>query len=250
MKILTSNTKIEYNHGFTLIELAIVLVIIGFGISGILVGGELLDINKEKRLLRDLKTLQASFIMFKDKYKDFPGDTDKAYGFWGASCGSSLANCNGNGDDNIGESESLKLFRHLYLAGLGNFESNTDSTSVAQVNGNVMPSTYSDNSGYLIMKNSFDGSVGSRINIRFATNGASTSPGNFMGAIMTGLEAKEFDTKYDDGIPWEGEFNFRRGSGLSGSICTNFTRPGTWYEDTGISCFFYFRIEEYENQLL
>jgi prepilin-type N-terminal cleavage/methylation domain-containing protein len=64
-------------RGFTLVELAIVLVIIGIILGAILKGQELIDNAKVKRLQNDLKGLEAAIWTFYDRTGYFPGDCNK-----------------------------------------------------------------------------------------------------------------------------------------------------------------------------
>ncbi len=62
------------NAGFTLVELAIVLMIIGLLIGGILRGQELINNARVTMTLRQLKSFDAAAITFKDSYGSLPGD--------------------------------------------------------------------------------------------------------------------------------------------------------------------------------
>ncbi|MEO0247869.1 MAG: prepilin-type N-terminal cleavage/methylation domain-containing protein [candidate division WOR-3 bacterium] len=62
--------------GFTLVELAIVLVIIGIILGAVLKGQELINNAKVKRLINDSKGLVAIAYTFYDRYGRFPGDCD------------------------------------------------------------------------------------------------------------------------------------------------------------------------------
>ena len=64
------------NSGFTLIELAIVLVIIGIILGAILKGQALIQNARAKRVLNDMKGLEAMVWTFYDRYGYFPGDCD------------------------------------------------------------------------------------------------------------------------------------------------------------------------------
>jgi prepilin-type N-terminal cleavage/methylation domain-containing protein len=64
-------------RGFTLVELAIVLVIIGIILGAILKGQELINNAKVKRLQNDLRGLEAAIWTFYDRTGRFPGDCDK-----------------------------------------------------------------------------------------------------------------------------------------------------------------------------
>lgn len=60
--------------GFTLIELAIVLVIIGLLLGGVLKGQELINSAKAKSLAADFKNVQVYVYGYQDKYRALPGD--------------------------------------------------------------------------------------------------------------------------------------------------------------------------------
>jgi prepilin-type N-terminal cleavage/methylation domain-containing protein len=61
-------------RGFTLVELAIVLVIIGIILGAILKGAELINNAKVKRLQNDLRGLEAAIWTFYDRTGRMPGD--------------------------------------------------------------------------------------------------------------------------------------------------------------------------------
>lgn len=60
--------------GFTLVELAIVLVIIGLLIGAVLKGSQLVDNAKLKRQMFDLNGLYGNVYTFYDRYGSLPGD--------------------------------------------------------------------------------------------------------------------------------------------------------------------------------
>ncbi len=61
-------------RGFTLVELAIVLVIIGIILGAILKGQEVIKNAQIKRLLNDMRGLEASVWTFYDRYGRMPAD--------------------------------------------------------------------------------------------------------------------------------------------------------------------------------
>ena len=60
--------------GFTLIEIAIVLVIIGLLLGGVLKGQELINSAKVKSLATDFRNIPVFIYGYQDKYRAIPGD--------------------------------------------------------------------------------------------------------------------------------------------------------------------------------
>ena len=60
--------------GFTLVEIAIVLVIIGLLLGGILKGQELINSAKVKNLANDFRVVPTYIYAYQDKFKALPGD--------------------------------------------------------------------------------------------------------------------------------------------------------------------------------
>ena len=69
-----SNKKSTKQSGFTLVELAIVLVIIGLIVSGVLVGQDLIRAAEIRSTLSQLERYNTSVNAFRDKYRYLPGD--------------------------------------------------------------------------------------------------------------------------------------------------------------------------------
>jgi prepilin-type N-terminal cleavage/methylation domain-containing protein len=113
--------------GFTLIEIAIVLVIIGLLLGGVLKGQELINQAKIKNIANDLNGIGAAIYAYQDRYKSYPGD-DKGATRWATtglvSAATSGANQAGNGQiggdfNSITDTDESRLFwRHLRYAGL------------------------------------------------------------------------------------------------------------------------------------
>lgn len=64
--------------GFTLVEIAIVLVIIGLLLGGILKGQELINSARVRNLADMSSGIQAAYYGFIDRYRAVPGDMDAA----------------------------------------------------------------------------------------------------------------------------------------------------------------------------
>ena len=65
--------KLQNQKGFTLVEIAIVLVIIGLLLGGVLKGQEMINAAKIKNDTDSLKSLQASIYAYKDRAGFYPG---------------------------------------------------------------------------------------------------------------------------------------------------------------------------------
>ncbi len=68
-------TKLKKIKGFSLLEMATVLIIIGLLLTGILKGQELIQNAKTKALIQDLNKIHESVIAYKQRTGDFPGDS-------------------------------------------------------------------------------------------------------------------------------------------------------------------------------
>jgi len=66
--------RLKNANGFTLVELAIVLVIIGIILGAVLKGQELINNAKAERVVNDSRGLVALAYTFYDRYGRFPGD--------------------------------------------------------------------------------------------------------------------------------------------------------------------------------
>lgn len=113
--------------GFTLIEIAIVLVIIGLLLGGVLKGQELINSAKVKNLATDFKNIPVYIYGYQDKFRALPGDdkdvTTHLSGLSPQSAPSAASSVIGNGviegDWNaVGDKESNVFWQHIRLANL------------------------------------------------------------------------------------------------------------------------------------
>ena len=66
--------KVKKQSGFTLVEIAIVLVIIGLLLGGVLKGQELIESSRIKSMAKDLTSFSAIMTSYQDRYRAVPGD--------------------------------------------------------------------------------------------------------------------------------------------------------------------------------
>ena len=68
--------------GFTLVEIAIVLVIIGLLLGGILKGQEMITQARIKNVVNDFNGITAAYFAYQDRYRQIPGDDNQASVRW------------------------------------------------------------------------------------------------------------------------------------------------------------------------
>jgi len=114
-------------EGFTLVEIAIVLVIIGLLLGGILKGQEMINQAKMKNVIADFSGISAAYHGYQDRYRAIPGDDINAGTRWtnglegngnGVVAGTYNNACPaGAGKPAAGTSESCLFWNDLRLAG-------------------------------------------------------------------------------------------------------------------------------------
>ncbi|MBI4291496.1 MAG: prepilin-type N-terminal cleavage/methylation domain-containing protein [Betaproteobacteria bacterium] len=109
--------------GFTLVEIAIVLVIIGLLLGGILKGQEMITQAKIKNIINDFNGLSAAMYSYQDRYRALPGDDLQANPRWaGAVSGNGNGQYTGNYNSilaavPVAANETNLFWWHLRLAG-------------------------------------------------------------------------------------------------------------------------------------
>jgi prepilin-type N-terminal cleavage/methylation domain-containing protein len=81
--------------GFTLVEIAIVLVIIGLLLGGILKGQEMITQAKIKNVIADFSGVSAAYHGYQDRYRATPGDDPNAGTRWAVAPAATPGNGNG-----------------------------------------------------------------------------------------------------------------------------------------------------------
>ena len=178
--------------GFTLIEIAIVLAIIGLLVGGILKGQELINSARVRNLAQQISAVQAAYFGFMDRYRKIPGDHpgNLMSGVIGATVHlpkPDAASSNGRIDNTFSEAAGVweQLARAGFLAGF-------NPASAAPGNA----AAYAQHAP----RNAFGGALVLTYN-RAYTGVASKRLNLHMGANIPVKIASELDTKLDDGMP-------------------------------------------------
>jgi prepilin-type N-terminal cleavage/methylation domain-containing protein len=108
------NTK---QKGFTLVEIAIVLVIIGLLLGGILKGQEMITQAKIKNVIADFSGISAAYYGYQDRYRAIPGDDSGATRWSGAAAGDGNGAVGGDYNTTTNNAESRLWWDHLRRAG-------------------------------------------------------------------------------------------------------------------------------------
>lgn len=204
--------------GFTLVEIAIVLVIVGLLLAGVLKGQELIESSRAKNLGKDMDAIAAGMISYTDRFKRTPGDDGPLATL--TARGGAWATVTDAGDNNgilaitqaqtfTAAGESAAFFQHLKAAGF--------------VTGNP-----ADAGVAALPRSAYNGLIGVGPGVTGMT-GTSVCASQ-----VPGKAARALDTMLDDGVTNSG--NFRATLGAVGAN----TAPGaavaaaTGYIDTNI----------------
>jgi prepilin-type N-terminal cleavage/methylation domain-containing protein len=202
-------------HGFTLIELAVVLVIIGLLIGGVLVGRDLINAATVKNFVNSIERYNAGASTFRVKYHSLPGDltpaTAELYEFTPRD--GQRAHGDGNGlvegcsllAQKLG-CETALFWRDMWDGHVNNFASSiatdipVDGTDGSFKIENYLPGTpfRAGNSVFMYALNSRNSYYVTRISA-VASDGTLT-----VNPALTQQEARDIDDKIDDAYPDNG----------------------------------------------
>lgn len=235
-------------HGFTLIELSIVLVIIGLIIGGIFVGRDLIHAAVIRATVKQVEQFDAAVNTFRTKFNCLPGDcTDPAaFGFTSnaTNAGVNEAAPPGNGDgrisDDQGGQEIENAWWWLEQAGL------VSNVSISWITGNqkyftVIPAVIQSFQSYTFPNFPKWSLPYATWNVLYVDTGADIQTGNIFftqsghyyllssDIDMTGIpsaimpvDAFAIDTKMDDGLPRSGRVL------ASGNDSADWSGPAGW----------------------
>jgi prepilin-type N-terminal cleavage/methylation domain-containing protein len=205
--------RYSYQKGFTLVELAIVLVIIGLIIASVLGGKELIRAGEIRALVKQYNEFQTGVTTFAERYHGLPGDINGArFGLTGG-CDNNNEGGNNNGliESKGGgkathDGEVACFWANLTTAGkelvTGSFDGVAGGIATDVV-GQNMPKMKLGSLGWSVYSN------GSKN--YFITGVQGSQPGasyNTLGAF-TAMDAYNLDYKIDDGVPTAGAIQTR-----------------------------------------
>lgn len=217
------------SSGFTLVEMSIVLVIIGFVVGGTVLTQTLIRQSQLRTVVSEYDLYGKATQEFIDKYSALPGDMPTAQTQWGSLLAnqctgmtaittittSNTATCNGDGNGKIDQNgtsvEYYAVWQHLSNAGLidGRFTGAVYSTSVPTSKaGYNIPTTRIGGAGWTM---TYFGTVGTTANYygdsygHVLMLGAPSGTNYQYGAILTASELYQLDKKLDDGAPGTGK---------------------------------------------
>jgi prepilin-type N-terminal cleavage/methylation domain-containing protein len=245
-----AHAELPIRAGFTLIEMAIVLVIIGLIVGAVVAGQSLIYAATLRSVISQQLQIQTAIATFRGKYNCLPGDcaNASAFGFTGGDPGQVQNNGNGDGiigppngylfsqpaaDEPAPNNEPVAFWAHLSQAGLisgykfSGWGPGTPAVTALQPYGIAFPSKIRSCAWYVGYSASATtlGTGGSYLappNLTGLGNVLAlvgpntqcafiTCGGSMFSECLTPQEAQDIDTKADDGMPWTG--NVRGASG-------------------------------------
>ena len=192
--------------GFTLVEIAIVLVIIGLLLGGILKGQELINSARVRNLADTNSGIQAAYYGFIDRYRQVPGDMVAAQAQ--NAIGTTITvGGNGNGQVEAGSwAEASALWTHLSLAGFiqGSYPGGaTDAATYLAAGADPLAPINAFN-GTMLLGRGQDYSTDDGTNFAGPANTNATRLHLIMGDNIPVDVARELDVKVDDQRPSTG----------------------------------------------
>lgn len=245
--------------GFTLVELAIVMMIIGLLIGGVLKGQELIANARVTATIAEVQSFQASALGFLDQYSSLPGDMINATNRV-PNCTAATRCLNGDGSGIMGNPtgwrrdstgaaapfvETSMFWKHLLLSGyISGVAADADPASPAW--GVTHPSA-AINGGYQLQHTVSVAGSGHWLRLQNTVahgGGGETSVVPVDGAgVVSPLRAAQIDRKMDDGNPDAGIVHSWGQNSSSGCGSTGFSAAGQYNETvTQINCYMVFSL--------
>ena len=204
--------------GFTLVEIAIVLVIIGLLQVGILKGQEMITQAKIKNSIADFSGISAAYHGYQDRYRAIPGD-DPGSGRWTGATNSPTAGEPGNGRVQ------------------GKYNSTTDTDESRIWWDHLRRAGFVAGSGFNQPFNAFSGMIG----VQTGDAAGGTALGGFGGIIICSSNIPDkvaiaLDTQMDDGQIDKGTVRGQQG-GQNPDIAAAVPAGDIPYKETGTNVY-------------
>lgn len=207
------------NHGYTLLEIAVVLVIIGLLLGGVLKGQELITGARVRNVIDQQSGIKAAYFGFVDRYRARPGDYSAAT----ANIPNlSAAACNGGNGDGDGiieadRNENTLVWEHLSKAGF----LNGVYTCAAAVSAATTPM----NPYARPIDLAYDADYG----------GSNSSPQHNLktGSQVPAEILAEVDRKVDDGNALTGSVRAQTSGGVTATTTECYDAGGAWAPASG-----------------
>ncbi|MDH5425247.1 MAG: prepilin-type N-terminal cleavage/methylation domain-containing protein [Gammaproteobacteria bacterium] len=208
----------KQQSGFTLVEIAIVMVIIGLLLGGVLKGQEVITNAKIKNINNDVSGISAAIYSYQDRYSALPGDDAAADAHVnggvpsdntaGGTAGDGIIDGNYNDNGTLAgavptDSESALAWQHLRAAGLMTGDALSDMSPT----------------------HAFGGTTGIQTGVNDQGTNASGIAGLFIAfSTVNGDMAAILDSQNDDNNPDAGSI---RAAGLNAPVGGNYVIDGT-----------------------
>jgi prepilin-type N-terminal cleavage/methylation domain-containing protein len=219
--VLQLNTR---NQGFTLIELAVVMVVIALLAAGISIAENIAAQAKLNSVVEDFQKFQMAYTNFHNRYRAVPGDMTNASSYWPSylDCATTPSNCNGDGNGFIEYNATTEMhaaWKQLSLAGLVDaaIQVVPNSYNGQAIGVNVYPSKIRY-AGYVMFSERISQYVNNdnpffngfrpttQTNAVFLAKPDTQSPVEFDAGAITAIDAFNIDQKMDNGA-WDASGN-------------------------------------------
>ena len=207
-------------HGYTLVEISIVVVIISLIVGGVITGQELLRAASMRATIHQMETYQASLNNFRARFEALPGDLAVATSHFAANSWPLTVNGDGDGlieDDDFSGSETpageysgevSQFWYQLHAADML-----TDRFDNGSTIGTSFPKLETGRGGVTV------GAIDDSTNIwRLCAMSATVGQAMVMENCLTPEEAASIDEKLDDGKPQMGSVIAVGGTTFDGAV--------------------------------
>ena len=181
--------KNNHESGFSLVEIAIVLLIIGVIIGGVLKGQDLIDSARIKATIQQINEYKMAVANFQDRFGALPGDFGQAEDQIGGGAQ------NGDNDGQINADESIKFWKQLSAAGLLSSLAHENTMPAAKIGG-VITVEYFEGEHWFVL-----------------------GSGDGKGPLLSPQQAMSIDKSLDNGDPRTGNVRSIEGTGAVANGC-------------------------------